>query len=100
MAHVGAVANGVTNARLELGVRRLDALAQLSTQHLERIDVRSARLGLFFRVRDLGGAKLERCHPDVIETLVIHILDRNADVTAGVVMMDVPHGLETGREAA
>jgi len=99
VTHVGPVTERVLDPWLELLVRRPEALAEFTPQDLEGVHVRTARLRFLLRVRDLMRADLERGDTDVVIALVIHVLDRDADIPARVMMMDVADGLETRREA-
>jgi hypothetical protein len=100
VTHVSSVAERILDARLQLLVRGADTLAQLLPQNLECIHIRTTRLGLLLRVRDLIRADLEGRDADVVVALVIHVLDRNAHVAAGMVMVDVTDRLEARCEAA
>lgn len=96
MTHVSPVAERVLDAWLELLVRSAKTIAKFAAQDLERIDVGTARLRFLLRVRDLVRPDFEGGDADVVVPLVIHVLDRNADVASGVVVMDVTDGLEAG----
>src|SRR5690606_37497368 len=92
--HVRPVAERVPDAWLHLLIRREDAFPKLLPQHAERVHVRAARLGLLLRVGDLVWPDLEGGHADVVVALVIHVVDRDAHISARVVVRDVAHGLE------
>jgi D-mannonate dehydratase len=95
VAHICPVSDCVSNPRLELLVRGKDATPQFFAKNLQSVHVRATSFGFPLCVRNFVRANFKRGNTDIVESVMIQVLDRDAHIPTCMMVMDITNGLES-----